>query len=229
LTVAGVIDYFPTWYPEIGPLIVGNLDYLFLQAGGVYPYNVLLKTNPDIDPTTIESTRIRSLDQRIRPVDWKTPTEFIRNAQLSPQYQGLMGVLFIGSITTTLITGLTFLLHLVYTFQNRSVEFNVLRAGGLSIYQMVAVLIWEFTILILLGGILGTVLGLISGNFFIPYLQVGEGSKSVIPPFELIIPWDTITSYYWLFGFLFILALLISTILLRRSRIYETVKLGDSL
>ena len=37
--IVGAIDLFPTWYPENGPLFVGNLGYL--TSGSVHgPYEV---------------------------------------------------------------------------------------------------------------------------------------------------------------------------------------------
>jgi len=228
LKVAGQLDYFPTWYPDQGPLLLGNLENLFETAGGAFPYFVVLKTEAGLDTTTISSTNLRVLDQKVRPVDWTTPLKSIYTAQNAPERQGLIGFLFIGLITTVLLTVLAFILHLVFTFQQRTIELGVLRAGGLSTFQMIAILIWEFTFLILLGGSVGTGLGVLASNIFIPYLQIGEGSGAQIPPFQVLIPWEAITQFYWLFGGLFIISVLISVVLLRRIKIFEVIKLGET-
>ena len=124
---------------------------------------------------------------------------------------------------------MAFLLHMVFTFQQRSVELSVLRAGGLSTVQMIKILVWEFTFLIFLGGSIGTILGLLAGRAFIPYLQVGEGSAAIIPPFQVLVPWEMIAKFYWLFGILFVVTLFVSILLLRRNRIFEVIKLGESI
>lgn len=51
-TIAGVYDYFPTVY-EDKPTVVGNLDYLFFQGGGVFPYRLWLRADPDADGRSI--------------------------------------------------------------------------------------------------------------------------------------------------------------------------------
>lgn len=52
MKVAGELDYFPTWYPDPDkpwPLMVGNLDFVFEQAGGEIPYDVWARTESGID------------------------------------------------------------------------------------------------------------------------------------------------------------------------------------
>ena len=62
LKVVGGFDLFPTWYPEDGPLFVGNMDYFFEQVGGQYPHNVWLKTGPEADYSQItEEMRLSEL------------------------------------------------------------------------------------------------------------------------------------------------------------------------
>ena len=40
----------PTWYPQDkGPLYVGNLNYLFERAGGLFPYEVWISTESCTD------------------------------------------------------------------------------------------------------------------------------------------------------------------------------------
>jgi len=227
--IAGSFDYFPTWYPEQGPLLVGNLDYLFENTFGTFPYFAILKTETGIDPMSVEKEQLRGLDQRIRPVDWETPTQNINKIQSSPERQGLIGFLYIGFLTTVLLTMLAFILHLVFSYQQRTVELGILRAGGLSNIQMISILFWEFTFLLLLGGSIGTALGLFTSKIFIPYMQIGDGQAANIPPFQVLIPWASISQIYWLFGGLFILSLILSVLLLRRIKIFEVIKLGETI
>ncbi|HBY08659.1 MAG TPA: hypothetical protein DEH22_13070 [Chloroflexi bacterium] len=228
LKIVGTFDYFPTWFPAQGPVIVGNLENLFEAAGGAVPYYVLLQTAQGTDPNQLSATDLRALDGRVRPVDWETAAQYIQEAQNTPERQGLLGFLFLGFATTVLLTVLAFLLHLIFTFQQRSVEFGVLRAAGLSIRQMIANLIWEFTFLIFLGSSIGTGLGILASKVYIPYMQVGAETTELIPPFQVLIPWETITQIYWLFGILIGISLLTSIVMLRRLKIFEAIKLGET-
>src|SRR5690606_37229015 len=51
--IVGVYDYFPTAYPADQEVFVGNLDYLFAQAGKETFHQIWLKTAPDAEPAAI--------------------------------------------------------------------------------------------------------------------------------------------------------------------------------
>jgi putative ABC transport system permease protein len=226
--VVGAFDLFPTWYPEDGPLIVGNLDYIFQQMGGEVPYRVLLRAQDGVDPRDLGGDGLNDLDFPIRFLNWFTPIDIVEDAQSQPERQGLLGFLFIGFATAALLTVLAFLLHMIFSFQRRFIELGVLRAAGLSIWQMTGYLVWELTFLILIGGVVGTILGYFASNIFIPFMQIGTQASDLIPPFKVLIAWDSIYQIYWMFAVLFSLTLIISIILLRRMKIFQAIKLGET-
>jgi putative ABC transport system permease protein len=94
--------------------------------------------------------------------------------------------------------------------------------------QMSGYLVWELAFLILLGGAVGTVLGYLASKIFIPFMQIGREASDLIPPFKVLIAWDSIYRIYWMFGVLFALTLVISVILLRRMKIFQAIKLGET-
>ncbi|MDQ3249861.1 MAG: ABC transporter permease, partial [Chloroflexota bacterium] len=90
MKIAGEIDYFPTWYPEVefAPLVVGNLDYLFEQAGGEMPYDVWARLKPGSSFEKI-ITDLRALDFAV--LDWNASIQRIADEQRRPERQGLFG------------------------------------------------------------------------------------------------------------------------------------------
>ncbi|HOU13816.1 MAG TPA: FtsX-like permease family protein [Anaerolineae bacterium] len=221
--IVGTFNYFPTWYPSEGPLFVGNLDYLFESAGGQFPYNVWLKTAADAD---YENLGNKTLSTRL--LDWVAPVPKINAEQKLPERQGLFGLLSVGFSAAAVLTVLGFLLYALFSFRRRFVEFGVLRAVGLSSTQMTALLGWELTFLIVTGGVLGTGLGAAVSKFFIPFLQIGVDEASRIPPYDPIIAWSAIFRVYALFGILFVVALVALVIMLRRMKIFQAIKLGET-
>jgi putative ABC transport system permease protein len=123
---------------------------------------------------------------------------------------------------------LGFLLYALFSFRQRFIELGVLRAIGLSSGQMAIFLAWELAFLILSGLVLGTGLGIFVSELFIPYLQIGADAVSLTPPFVVEIAWPAIFRIYSIFGLLFFAALIILTALLLRMRIFEAVKLGET-
>lgn len=229
MLVVGEFEYFPTWYPneeEPLPLMVGNLEYFFEMAGGEVPYNVLVKTASSADLNQITSD-LRAYD--ITVLDYRSARERIAEEQIKPERQGLFGVLSVGFLAAALLTVLGFFLYALFSFRRRFIELGTLRAIGLSPAQMTTFLAWELAFVILLGLGTGTVLGALVSDLYIPYLQVGNTPQSMTPPFLVEIAWPAIFRIYLLFGMLFVVALAVLAALLLRMKIFQAIKLGETL
>jgi putative ABC transport system permease protein len=225
--IVGCFDLFPTWYPDEGPLFVGNLDYLHQQAGSQFPYRVWLSTTSDVDFTQLGDVNLRELNKRV--TSWDAAPTIISDIQGSPERQGLFGLLSIGFAAAAVLTVFGFLLYSLFSFRRRMIELGVLRASGLSTGQMIAFLAWELIILILFGGGVGTVLGAWTSKLYIPFLQIGEQAGDKFPPFLVDVAWSSIFQVYALFGLLFVITLIILVFLLRRMRIFQAIKLGETI
>ncbi|MCJ7701702.1 MAG: ABC transporter permease [Anaerolineales bacterium] len=226
LSIVGSFELFPTWYPSDGPLFVGNLDYIYEQAGSQFPYEVWLSLEPGVDIQNIGDEGLSKLNVRV--MNWKAAQLRIENEQGRPERQGLFGLLSIGFGAAAILTVFGFLLYALFSFRRRFIELGVLRASGLSSGQMTSFLAWELIFLIGIGGGAGTALGAWVSNLFIPYLQIGADVTSRVPPYLVEIAWPAVFQIYALFGFLFLVTLIILVILLRRMRIFEAIKLGET-
>jgi putative ABC transport system permease protein len=225
LKIVGGFDLFPTWYTEEkGPLFVSNLDYLFERAGGQFPYNVWLRTGPNADYDQVAA----GLREHQLLATWDAPLLKVARAQRQPERQGLFGLLSVGFMAAAVLTVLGFLLYAFFSFRRRFIEMGILRAVGLSSGQMIAFLAWELAFLILIGLVVGTSFGIWVSELFIPYLQVGADAAAQTPPFIVEIAWPAIVRIYTLFGLLFVVALLGLTALLMRMKIFQAIKLGET-
>jgi len=226
--VVGVFELFPTWYPtdeKQGPLFVGNLDYVFQAAGAQSPYNVWLRTDPQVPYAQIAAgVTARGLNV----VYWQAPRLAIAAEQQRPERQGLFGILSVGFVAAALLTVVGFILYALSSFRTRFIELGVLRAIGLSARHMAAFLAWELLFLMAIGIGAGTGLGVWMSNLFIPYLQVGSGPAAQVPPFVVQISWPDVFRFYVLFGLLFVGALGVLVALLLRMKIFQAIKLGEA-
>jgi putative ABC transport system permease protein len=225
--IADFIKLFPTYYPETDQdqLFVGNLDYIFEQMGGVFPYDVWVRTNPDIDIATMQE-QLRDLD--IRVIQVRGSREAIAKEQDRPERTGVFGILSVGFVAAAILTLLGFLLHSFISFRRRFIEFGVLRAIGLSIGQMIGFLGIEQVLLIATGISAGTGLGIWVSNLFIPFLQVGTARNIDIPPFVVLIAWDDVIKIYVVFGVMLLVAVASMIWFLMHLKIFEAVKLGEA-
>ncbi len=225
MQVVGEMNYFPGWYPEDGPLLVGNLDYVFQTIGGQFPYDVLALTASGTD---FEAVQRELYKYDINVLNYHSARQTIAKEQALPQRQGLFGVLSVGFVASAVLTILGFLLYSLFSFRRRFIELGTLRAIGLSSGQMTLFLAWELIFLIGVGIGVGTLLGTNMSRAFIPYLQVGATPEDVVPPFIVDIHWDAVTRIYMLFGLLFVSALIALVISLLRMRIFQAIKLGET-
>jgi putative ABC transport system permease protein len=223
--VVGSFNLWPTWYPrkeDEGPLFVGNLDYLFEQAQGQFPYDVWIKVKKGADPSEV-APQVRALGQQ----GWTDDIHTVIDEELGrPERQGLFGVLTIGFLAAALFTALGFVLYAVFSFRQRYIELGVLRAIGLSSAQMSALLAWELVLVLLCGAAGGTTLGIIASRVYIPFLQASNENRAL--PFVVVINWPQIGVIFLLFGTLFLVVLVGLVIFLRRLRISQAVKLGET-
>jgi putative ABC transport system permease protein len=241
--IVGSFDLFPTWYPENGEILVGNLDQFYLWAGGEYPHEVWLKTTSKADPESIAyavrgfsilldegADQSKLVQNGLNTIvkDWSSADLDIRAEQRRPERQGLFGLLSIGFVSSALLTVLGFLLYALFSFRRRFIEMGMLRAIGLSTKQMTSLLAAELAFLVLLGIGVGTVLGIFASLLFVPFLQIGASAQAQYPPFQIQIAWLSIVEIYVLFVLLFFAALSTLSALLIRMKIFQAIKLGET-
>jgi putative ABC transport system permease protein len=242
--IAGTFDLFPTWYPENGTFFVGSLEELYFQAGNEFPHEVWLRTDPGADPEGIvyavrgysimldekaDQSRLVETGLNTFVAKWSSAQQEILTQQRRPERQGLFGLLSAGFVASALLTVLGFMLYALFSFRRRFIELGMLRAIGLSVRQMVGLLAAELASLILLGIGVGTILGVIASRLFVPFLQMGTTAHAQYPPFQIEIAWMSILQIYVLFGALFVSALGVLVALLVRMKIFQAVKLGESI
>lgn len=228
MKIVGEIDYFPRWYSgeeEGKPLLVGNLDYIFEQVGGEQPYDVWIDTELGTDYSQV---MVDLRQHEITVFDYDVATQKISDEQKLPERQGLFGVLSVGFLASAFLTVLGFFLYALFSFRRRFIELGTLRAVGLSAGQLTVFLTCELAFLILLGLGAGTWLGALISQVFIPSLQVGARAAEITPPFTVDIAWTAILRIYVLFAALFVGALGVLVVSLLRMKIFQAIKLGET-
>ncbi len=228
MRIMGDFSYFPTWYTgaeENVALLVGNLEFIFEQMGGEQPYDVWIKTTPPID---FEEMKAELRTVEINVMGYDAAAQRIGNEQRRPERQGLFGVLSVGFLASAVLTVLGFLLYALFSFRRRFIELGTLRAIGLSTRQLGIFLVCELAFLIILGLSAGTWIGITISDLFIPYLQIGAGPTANTPPFVVEIAWFALTRLYILFGALFVAAFSVLIVLLMRMKVFEAIKLGET-
>jgi len=222
-TITGVADYWPTLWPDTDRFFIVNLDYLFDQIGAS-PYDVWAVTDGQTPPAQIVN-ELRDHDFIVsRYVDAREQAVKLRD---DPGRTGIFGILTVGFLVAALLTVLGFMLYSFLSARRRMQQLGILRAMGLSIRQLIGLFLFEQGFLIVLGVAVGTVLGVLTGDLFIPFLQIKSEAHAGIPRFIVMTAWGDIAKIYVLFALILAVAIPAFIWMLARVKIHEAIKFGE--
>lgn len=220
----GGVGYFPTVYPSDGDFFLANIDYI-IGITGDQPYNIFMKLKSGTKPNAIRDELAKLPEFPIYQV---TDTQALVTVERSrPQATGLFGTLSVGFLVAALLTVMGFLLYSFLSYQRRLQQLGIMRAIGLSVGGLIALLSFEQLFLIVIGVASGTLLGRLVGSLFIPFLHIDIDAHANIPPFQVHTAWDQIFKLYLVLGVILAIAMPALIISLLRMRIHEATKLGE--
>ncbi|MCA0755610.1 ABC transporter permease [Paenibacillus sp. N4] len=240
--IYGIVDYWPTWNPGTGGisqpaagnggnearaampnLVIGNLSYIQNNIA-LEPYEVWLKlkegatsqhvyqaiTDKGYDITSLSDAN----QERIRAVN-------------DPFQLAINGVMTLDFLISIVITFVGFLLYWVLSLLARTLQFGILRAMGISFFQLIGMLVAEQ--LLISGAAIG--LGILNGNLtsrlFVRLFEMSFDPKTQILPFEVTFnPSDQI-GLYIIVTIMMLLGIGILGLTVSRIRIHQALKLGE--
>jgi putative ABC transport system permease protein len=212
-------------YLEEGPFFIANLEYIFEASEGLQPYDVWLSTSPEADTGAILQGLFNLGVPVPRHLDAR---QTLSEVYAQPNRQGMLGMLSVGFLAALLLTAIGFFLNAIFSLRERTLLLGVLRAIGLSARQMGAALALEQILLLLVGLGAGTGIAALTSYLFIPHLPVTFGSHPGTPPFQLEIAWGDIRQVYLIFSLMLLAAVTLTVASLRRMKIFQAVKLGET-
>ena len=233
--VVGFVDHWPTFSPmettrlatgeirqEAQFLAVVNIGYI-QNTWGVRPYQIWMRTNSESnqfihDFITENNIRIRNFHDTSRD---------LIEIQLDPIVQSTNGVLTISFILTLLLCFTGFLIYWILSIKNRLLQFGVFRAMGMSMGNIMGILMSEQVLITISSLIIGGVLGEVTSRFFVPLLQLSyTAADQIIPLIIVMEPMDYVT-LYGLLGFMVMLCIGILVIYNSRVDVSQILKLGE--
>ncbi|MDP4088752.1 MAG: FtsX-like permease family protein [Bacillota bacterium] len=230
--VYGIVDYWPSYLPVIKPdsggtepkFMVTNLPYV---EDNIWkePYNIWLKLKPDTDKQEIYNTLAANPPTIINGIA-DTEEEIIDLRNDSSQL-AINGSLTMGFIISGLICFLGFILYWVLSLKERSLQFGIMRAMGLSSTQLKLMMVWEQVLTSGVAMVVGTLVGLLCSRFYVEFFQLSASYAEQTPPFRVISELADRMKVYGFIGVTMILGLGILIYLLSRIKISNVIKLGE--
>lgn len=221
--IAGVVEHWPSLDPRVRPFFVLNLPYV-QEMIALEPYNVWLRVeSPGYLADIVEQLREEGI-YVIRVQDAHTRIVEGRN---QPHRMGFFGVLSIGFVVASIVTVLGFILYTFLSMRSRLLQFGVLRAVGLSVRQLVALLGLEQLFTLGLGLGAGTGLGILATRLFLPFLRSGSSDDTSPIPFVIITDQSDVGLIIAVLGAMLIIAVIGLAVILARMKLNQAIKLGE--
>jgi putative ABC transport system permease protein len=230
LVITGFYDYFPTVYPERQPTLIMNLDNVFDNPDSVVGYDIWMKVRPETDVKLL-IYQIRQLMGSNKAVVRISGDAYyqIKISLDQPERVGIFGVLNVGFFVTGLMPAIGFILYSYASLRRRFIQLGILQAIGMSVKQLIGYLTLEQFLLMGLAILFGAIVGISTSYIFVPLLQSNVSQGVPIPPFQVLIGWGETLGLCLIFGIVLFLTILGSIFYLARIKVFQAVKMGESL
>ena len=251
VSVRDVIEFFPTLGRTEQPFLIADFEALHERmnitrtTGEVQPSEFwiatthgtqLLESEEGIlesgftsDPT-IRDIRLAMAKVRLRPgFNTTDRTTELSNVAFDPLvsagWRALLGIAF---FTVLIVSAVGFLVHAKVSFDGRRAELALLRTIGLSMKQLLFLVVLEQVMVIGVAVALGIFMGSRMGTSIMPYLANSGENATVVPPMAIQIDWFGFGITFGLLGLVF--AGVIGVILLSvyRMSIHRIMRMGES-
>jgi len=228
--VYAFIDYWPTYNPNLKnqrgenrDFIVANYSYIHAKMS-LEPYEVWIKKLPGATDTQVLNDII---EKKISINDIKFVNNEIVKKKNDPMLQGINGALTMGFVITMLISAIGFLIYWILSIKGRALQFGIFRAMGMTMRNVISMLVLEQLLISGLSIVMGIVIGGITCDLFIPLLQIAYSVEEMAIPFKVFAYGGDYIKIYSIVGGMLLLGISILGIQVARININQAIKLGE--
>lgn len=202
-------------------LIVANLSQLQADTG-LRPYQVWIKTNGD---SQFVYDFIEENDLMVNSfTDTEAELVALKN---DPVIQGTNGMLTVGFIVVLLLCAVGFLIYWVLSIKSRELQFGIFRAMGMSMREILTMLLNEHVFISAAAILIGAGVGLLTSKLFMPLIQIAYSSADSAVPLNVVIQGGDMIRLAVIVGIMVLVCLLVLAVLIRRMKIAQALKLGE--
>jgi hypothetical protein len=226
--VIGVVDAFPGTNAHGVPAMIADLPTVVAlnERPAQSPFGPterwLALGGGDVDELVDQLYAQPYTSRNVRATD-----HHAAELQQDPVALGTLGALALGFVAATAVAGAGIMASSAGSARQRMGEFLLMRAIGLSPRQLTGWLFLENSLLIVLGVIGGTLLGLLLGWLVLPLISLTQTAAQVYPGVQIVIPWGTIGLLQAAGLGLLVLLTIALGIVVRRSGLGESLRVKD--
>ncbi|NLV49460.1 MAG: FtsX-like permease family protein [Clostridiales bacterium] len=232
--IYGFVDYWPSYNPTVRTtasdgtvsekdnyLVVANFSYV-QSRWGVTPYRIWMRAAEDTD---FIYSFIAEND--ISFTYFRDSTAEIIELKNDPIYQGTNGILTVGFAVVLVLCSVGFLIYWVMSIRGRELLFGIFRAMGMTMREILQMLINEQIFITGISVLLGVGAGLLASRLYIPLVQIAYADADTVIPLEIVsLPGDLARLLIVVAAVIVVCMILLGT-LIRRIKISQALKLGE--
>lgn len=236
VVVYGIIDYFPTFNPNIGSkakdedpgkaprLIVASLSYI-QSFMWVEPYEYWVKLKNEAGAEAQFSKAL--VDNNVPVTSFMVAKDDVREIKNDPFHLSINGVMTLGFLISIIICFFGFLLYWILSLYGRILQTGILRAMGISFPQLIGMLAAEQVLTSGAAIGIGVIIGNVVSKLYVPLFQLSFNPGMQVPPFEVIIKQSDMLQIYTSVTLMVATGLTILGYMMSRIKIHQAVKLGE--
>lgn len=232
--IYGFVDYWPTYAPVIltkssdglyterpNYLVVGNLSQIQASCG-VLPYEIWMKLSGStqvmydyieekgIDMVRFDDTAAKLVDKKNDPI-----------------FQGTNGILTVGFIVVLLLCTTGFLIYWILSIRSRALQFGIFRAMGMSLREIISMLINEQVFISGLSIATGAGIGVMASRLFIPLIQIAYAASDNVLPLNIVTDMSDFAKLFSVIGVVMLICIVILGAIISHIKIAQALKLGE--
>ena len=232
--VCGFVDYWPGYSPTVYAedadgitkemdnfLIVANLDQL-QKVWGVTPYQVWIDAE---DSTQFIYDFAR--EEEVTFLSVKDTSAQIIEMKNDPVFQGTNGILTVGFVVVLLLCCVGFLIYWILSIRSRSLQFGIYRAMGMSMREILSILVCEQIFISGTAIATGAGVGFLTSALYMPLIQMAFASYDTVLPLQIVSYQSDIVRLFAVVGTMILVCMVILGWLISRMKITQALKLGE--
>ncbi|MFR2459123.1 MAG: ABC transporter permease, partial [Christensenellales bacterium] len=232
--IYGFVDYWPTHAPVVQQkgndglysespnyLVIGNLSQIQASCG-VKPYQIWMKVNGS---TSFMYDYIA--EHNIEMTSFADTSEALVEKKNDPMFQGTNGILTVGFIVVLLLCTTGFLIYWILSIQSRSLQFGIFRAMGMSLREILSMLINEQIFISGTSIATGAAIGILASKLYIPLIQLAYAASDNVLPLSIITDQSDFAKLFSVIGIVMLICMVILGVIISRIKIAQALKLGE--
>lgn len=226
--IYGFVDYWPSMIPpEAGEdgesyFIIAHLSQVQMKWG-MLPYQVWMKNAGESSQYIYDFAEKEEVSFEM----FKDTNADLIDLKNDPVFQATNGILTVGFIVVLVLCSVGFLIYWILSIQSRALQFGIFRAMGMSMKEVLGMLVNEQIFISGVSIISGVLVGRLAAQLYVPLIQMAYSSADQLIPLEISSAGSDQLKLYLVVGVVMIVCMVILGWMIKKIKIAQALKLGE--